>query len=572
MHSLPTRAAEFREMFLQKHWTADGAMATRLLAKGAPPHHPVEELNLRLPALVRDVHREYLSAGAEILRTNTFGANRLRLAHADLARRLGAINRTAARIAREAARGEAFVAGVLGPTGERLAPLGPLGAEAARAVFAEQAAALAGVDLFLLETFRDVGELEAAVQGVREAAGADIVVVAQVSIEEDGRLADGTPPERWGPQLEALAADAIGINCSAGPHSVFRALARLRAVTAKPLSLFPGAGFPAACDPEYFVRRFPRVRIAGGCCGTGPEHVAALRQAGFAESAAERRSVAVEVAEARPPKPLAERSRLGAKLAAGEFVRIFDLSEPDLAVARAAREAGFDAIGIPSRARLDPLAFGRLLPEMEVVLYTACRGRQAVELQSRLRAADALGLPNVLCVTGAGGGPVDIDAIGLVRIARGLNAGLDLGGNRLEAQTALTIGVAVDPGAADRERELARFEAKLRAGAEYAITQPVFDVASFAQLLRDTRSDPVPVIATVWLVEDEAELDYAEHELRIPVPGEFRKRVAAGEAGQATRDLAQALRPMAAGVRIVRRGAPVEAAFRVTLDSTCPRI
>lgn len=569
MHLLPTRATEFRKLFAQKDWIADGAMATRLFRKGAPPHHPVEELNLRLPALVRDVHREYLAVGAEILRTNTFGANRLRLAQGDLAARLAAINRAGVRIARETARGEAFVAGVIGPLGERVAPLGRLPVDQARAVFAQQAAALAGVDLYVLETFRDVGELAACVEGVREAAGADVVVVAQVSVEEDGSLADGTPPERYGPTLDALAADAIGINCSTGPHAVFRALERLRAVTEKPLSVFPGAGYPAACDAEYFARRFPSAKIAGGCCGTGPEHIQALRLRVFPESPVARRHVPAMPAKPKTTAPLAEKSKLGAKLAAGEFVKILDLREPDLAAARAAKKAGFDAIGIPAQAQLDPLAFARLLdhkPGIEAVLYTSCRGHSAPALQRRLQAASALGLPNVLCVTGVGGGALDVDSVGLVQVARALNQGLDLGGNPIEHQAALSIGVAVNPGAADREQELARLQAKVCAGAEYAITQPVFDVATFEKLSEDSAGFRIPLIATVWLVEGAAELDFAEHEWHIAVPADVRDRVAAGQAEAVARDLIRALRPLAAGLRMVQRAAPVDAAIGVTLD------
>ncbi|MFM2126085.1 MAG: hypothetical protein RL328_2536, partial [Acidobacteriota bacterium] len=199
-------------MFLQQRWITDGAMATMLFARGASVHRPVEELNLKLAAMVRDVHRDYLNAGAQILLTNTFGANRIRLAQFDLETKVTAINNAGVRIAREVARDKAFVAGCIGPTGHRLAPLGSLTEEEAVHVFYQQAATLTGVDLYVLETFQDVAELRAAVKGVREAAGPDVVVIAHLSVEEDGRLADGTGPERYGPALNALAVDAIGLN------------------------------------------------------------------------------------------------------------------------------------------------------------------------------------------------------------------------------------------------------------------------------------------------------------------------------------------------------------------------
>jgi len=241
----------------QRRWVTDGAMATYLFSKGAA--HPVEELNLTSPALVADVHREYLNAGAQILRTNTFGGS-LEAKPAGV------------RIARETANGQALVAGVIGS----------IGGGGTLELFRQHAAALEGVDLFILETFRDIPELRAAVDGVRAVAGHDIAVVAQVSVEPNGNLHDGTPPEIYGPEMEALAADVIGFNCSFGPESIWAAFERMRAVTSKPLSASPNAGFQTLFTPEYmaaYAHRFlaAGALIVGACCGSTPEHIRHIR-------------------------------------------------------------------------------------------------------------------------------------------------------------------------------------------------------------------------------------------------------------------------------------------------------
>lgn len=513
-----------------------------LFAKGASSRKPVEELNLTLPALVRDVHREYLAAGAEILRTNTFGANRIRLAQADLAARLTDINRAGVRIARTITDGQAFVAGVIGPTGVRLAPLGSLTEEEARNVFHQQAAALAGVDLFVLETFRDVAELRAAVDGVREAAGSDIVVVAHLSVEDDGRLQDGTPPARYGAALNDLAADAIGINCSSGPYAVFGALDQMWTHTTKPLSALPGAGFPVACSPEYFAKQPWDVQIAGGCCGTTPEHIRQLRPA--IESRADSiygtkffgRNFWTQSWSDLFPSP----SKLSAKLAARESVSIVESSAPSY--------DGIDAVGILSRAEPTALAASRLIEDVETILYIATRGRSANDLQRELLAAHALGQRNILCLTGEGYKPLDIDSIGLTHIAAGLNRGVDFGGNPT-SQTAFTIGVGANPNAADLDREVARFEAKVRAGAHFAIAQPVFDPVLFETFLQRIEPFAIPLIASVWTVTDPHTADYAVNELRIPIPQPVLDRIASGEGIAVSQELADALRPIAAGLR-----------------------
>lgn len=504
MITLPNRAAEFRSAFPQKRWVTDGAMATMLFAKGASSRKSVEELNLALPALVRDVHREYLAAGAEILRANTFGANRIRLAQADLAAKLTDINRTAVRIARTIAEDRAFVAGTIGPTGVRLAPLGSLTEEEARGVYRQHASALAGVDLFVLETFRDIAELHAAVDGVREAAGSEMVVIAQLSVEDDGRLQDGTPPDRYGAELNELAADVVGINCSQGPYAVFNALAAIRPHVTKPLSASPGAGFPVACSPEYFAKQPWNVQVAGGCCGTTPEHIRQLRSA-F-------------------DSPMPEQPRVSAHSGCS----------------RAWPEGLGSACVIERR--------DGELTDIETILYIATRGRSANDLQRYLRTAHTLGQRGILCLTGDGWGTLDIDSIGLTHIAAGLNRGVDFGGNPIDPTT-FTIGVRADPNASDLDREVERFEAKVRAGAQFAITQPIFDIALYEAFLQRIESLSIPVIASVWTITDTRTAEYAINELHIPVPQPIMDRIAAGEGLAASEEIAAALRPISAGLR-----------------------
>jgi homocysteine S-methyltransferase len=539
MISLPNRATEFREAFAQKKWVMDGAMATMLFSKGASSRKPVEELNLTLPAMVRDVHREYLAAGAEILRTNTFGANRVRLAQADLSAKLTDINRAAVRIARTAAGEQAFIAGTIGPTGVRLAPLGSLTEQEARSVFHHQALALTGVDLFVLETFRDLIELRAAVDGVREAAGPDVVVAAHLTVEDDGRLQDGTQPSRYAQALNEVPADVVGINCSRGPHAVFSALKWLPSTVHKPLSVAPGAGWPVPCSPDYFARRFStwNVHMAGGCCGTTPEHIRQLRAAvDSTEPQSSHAAFAVVSSWEYGDPP--EKSNFGKKLDAGVYVTITESGASD----------GVDAIGVPSRTEPTALVAARLVEDPETILYVTARGRSANELQRDLLAAHTLGERNILCLTGEGWGALDIDSIGLTHIAANLNRGLDFGGNPT-SPTAFTIGVAANPNAADLDREVARFEAKVRAGAQFAIAQPVFDVTLFKTFLKRIDSFAIPVIASVWSIRDSRTADYTANELHIPIPPSVMERITAGEGAAVARELAEALRPISAGLR-----------------------
>ncbi len=590
-----TRAQEFRAALAERPLLADGAMATQLHARRPTLLGAVEDTNLTLAPLVRNVYRDYLAAGAEILKTNTFGANRLRLESAGSHHRAVELNRSAVRIAREASRDRAFVAGVIGPLGARLAPLGPLPAAEAHAAFIEQAAALfsAGVDLFVLETFRDIAELRVAIDAVRAVAGDELVIAAQVTVGDDGRLYDGTPVEAFGPCLDELRADAVGVNCS-GPRALLDALEKLAAMTAKPLIAVPSAGLPTThngkmtfpCTPEYmagYARRYAEAgaRIVGGCCGTTPEHIRAMGDAIAGVQPAERSVSATAATRPEPVEPvtLESKSRLGVKLAEREFVTIVELDTPrgdaaqSIAAALQCLDAGIDVISFPSGqyavGRMSAVAACHLIhgrAHIGTMLYQTCRDRSAAALQGALLGANAMGVHNVLCITGDPPGSIDIDSVGLVEIAHNLNRGQDLGGNPIGAPAELLIGVAANPSAADLDHEVQRFEAKVRAGAEFAITTPIFDAAVLDAFLHRTGHLGIPLFASIWPLASLSHAEFVVNELGQPVPEAVLDRLRAGEDGAAlAREIAAAVRPKVAGLRVIATGAEVRTAINVAL-------
>ncbi len=596
----PTRAAEFRETLSQRVWVADGAMGTMLYAKGAFINRCYDELNLSLPALVRDVHQEYIRAGAELIETNTFGANRKRLAPFGFADKVRLINRAGVRIAREAARDQAYVGAAIGPLGVRIEPLGATTIDEARSVFREQIEALveAGVDCLMLETFRDLNEVRAAVEAAREAAGPEIVLIAHLSIEDDGRLQDGTSIEDFTRALDAMPVDVIGLNCSSGPKVMLETLEKMGAYTNKPLSALPNAGLPASvegrniylCSAEYmahYAARFLQAgaRIVGGCCGTTPEHIKEIRneirslQPGHA-------SKAIIVEPDAKPKPMekvpvADKSKLGAKLAAGTFVSFVEILPPrgldaskEIAGAKLCKEAGIDCINVPdgprASARLSAHVTCQLIQQeagIEAVLHVCCRDRNILSIQSELLGAHKVGVRNLICITGdpprMGIYPdatavFDVDSIGLSTIVDHLNHGMDLGGNPMGSQTALLLGVGANPGAYNLDDELRRFEAKVKAGAEYAVTQPVFDLDLLDAFLKRTAEFGIPIIAGIWPLTSFRNAEFMINELRVPVPEPYLERMRNADSAEAARaegvaiarEMVQRVRPMVAGVQL----------------------
>jgi homocysteine S-methyltransferase len=514
----------------------DGAMGTVLYGRGVFLNVCFDELAIRQPDLIRDIHREYARAGAEVLETNTFGANPFKLAQYGLAADTERINEAATRLAKEAAGSRAAVVGAIGPLGVRLEPFGETSLAEARDGFARQAAGLlaGGVDGFILETFGDLTEIKAAIEGVRRVS--DLPIVAQMTVGEDGRTAYGTTPAVFGAELEAAGVDVVGVNCSVGPQTILEVVEQLAPHVRIPISAQPNAGLPREvgdrkiymASPEYmaeYARRMVEAgaRFVGGCCGTTPEHIKAI--VGFVHSVSPRHhsapaTIDVKTAGAEPA-PLAERSHYGKKLAHGEFITTVEIVPPRgtdpipmFEQCRALKAAGVDAVNVPdgprAQSRMGALLSGLMIERevgIETVVHYACRDRNLLGMLSDLLGAAAAGLRNLLLVTGDPPkmGPYpdatavfDIDAIGLTNLVAQLNRGLDPGKNPIGKPTQFVMGVGVNPAAPDPDRELKRFGWKVDAGAEFAITQPVFDLEQLDRFLRTVEHFRIPIIAGIW--------------------------------------------------------------------------
>jgi len=603
-----SRVAEFRKKLDAVIVVADGAMGTMLYGKGIFINRCFDELNLSAPHLVKEVHQEYLKAGAEVLETNTFGSTRLHLSAFGFAEKLKAINEAGVRLAREAAGDRAYVAGAMGPLGTQIEPLGPLSFAEARDIFREQAEILvaAGVDLVILETFFELNELREAIYAVREAAGPEMVIVAQVTVDDDGNLRDGTQLETYTARLNEWPVDVIGVNCSAGPKVVLEAIEKMALLSSKPLSAMPNAGLPSnvegrniyLCSPEYlaqYSRRFIQagVRLVGGCCGTTPEHIKLIRSEARSLQPVRRHfpgtATVIDESRAAVKKldkvPLERKSQLGAKLAAGKFVAFVEILPPrgvdaskEIAGARLCREHGIDCINVPdgprASARLSAQVTCHLIQQqagIEAVLHFCCRDRNILSIQSELLGAHTMGVRNLICITGdpprMGTYPdasavFDVDAIGLTNIVNNLNQGLDIGGNPIGSQTSLAIGVGANPGAVNPDEELRRFAWKVEAGAEYVVTQPVFDLNLLEKFLRKTESYRLPVIAGIWPLTSYRNAEFMVNELRVPVPAEYMTRMHLAATAEHARQEGVAIgQEMVVRVREMVQGVQLSAPF-----------
>ena len=547
----------------------DGAMGTELYNRGVFINQCYDELVLRAPDLVREVHAAYVKAGAEVLETNTFGANRAKLTQFGLETQVTALNRRAAELAREAAGDHRLVAGAVGPLGLRLEPYGPTSRDEARALFTEQMAALAagGADCFILETFADLEELEQAVRAARD-VDPTIPVIAQATVDSELRTAYGAAPEDIARALDRWGVDIIGLNCSVGPQTILEAIERMATVTSRKLSAQPNAGMPRdvggrsmyMASPEYmatYARHLIQAgaKVVGGCCGTTPEHIKAMAEgirplaprSGLVVSAPATAPADAPVAE-RQPAPLASRSRVGAKLASGTFVTSVEIVPPrgvDTAKlaqdAAALAAAGVDAINVPdgprAQSRMSAIATSLIIERhgIEAVTHYACRDRNLLGMLSDLLGASALGLRNLLLITGDPPkmGPYpdatavfDIDAIGLTNLVCKLNQGLDPGNNPIGEPTRFVVGVGVNPVAIDPAHELRRFHWKVEAGAEYAITQHVFDPAQLEQFLEQIDDVRIPVIAGIWPLVSARNAEFLANEVPgVTVPAEILQRM-----------------------------------------------
>jgi len=579
----------------------DGAMGTLLYSKGIFINRCYDELNLSQPDLILGIHQDYLHAGAEVIETNTFGGNSFRLARHGLVDKVREINLAGARLGRDAAKSfQALVAGAVGPLGVRIEPLGKISREEARDSFRQQIEALVegGVDLLILETFGSIDELHQAILAARD-VNPDVPVVAQVTIDEDGSCLDGSTPEQFGPKLTEWGVDVVGINCSVGPVAMLDAIERLRQTTTAPLSAMPNAGMPRnvegrniyLCSPEYmasYARKFVAagVRFVGGCCGTTPEHIRVMKSA-IRVSSAKRAPAAISPETRAPsalePVPIERRSRVGEKLAAGKFVTLVEIVPPkgvnpakEVEGARYLKSVGIDAINIPdsprASARMSNQALCLLIQQqvgIETVLHYSCRDRNVLGIQSDLLGAYAVGIPNLICITGdppkMGNYPdatavFDVDAIGLVNIVRNLNQGLDVGANPMGNSTAFVIGVGANPGAPNLDEEVRRFEYKVEAGAEYAVTQPVFDLKLLENFLRRIEHCRIPVLAGIWPLVSVRNAEFMKNELRVSVPDSILARMAAATNAEAARAEGVAVaREMLVAVRGEVQGAQISA-------------
>jgi len=586
-------------------------MGTMLYSRGVFINRCFDELNLSAATLVGQIHREYAEAGAQILETNTYGANRARLSGFGLSEKLEAINTAGVALARNAAQGGAFVAGAMGPLGLHIEPLGPTSFAEARAIFREQAEALlaAGVDLLVLETFTDLNELREAVFAAREAAGPEVVIVAQVAVDDFGQLPGGAEAGTFTREIDAWPVDVIGLNCSVGPKTTLEAIEQMAHFTAKPLSAMPNAGIPTRvegrniylCSPEYMAQYSRRlllagVKLIGGCCGTTPEHIKQIisetrsLQPQQDRTSAARASVAPPNAavdqpqakqQALAPVPVAKKSQLGAKLAAGKFVAFVEILPPrgidashEIEGARLCAANGIDCINVPdgprASARLSAQATCQLIQQqagIEAVNHFCCRDRNILGIQSELLATHVASVRNLICITGdpprMGIYPdatavFDVDSIGLVNIVHNLNCGLDIGGNPMGSQTALLIGVGANPGASNLDAEIHRFELKVEAGAEYAVTQPVFDLDLLEVFLQRIARVKIPVICGIWPLTSYRNAEFLVNELRVPVPEPYMRRMRLADTAERARqegiaiaqEMVSRVRPMVAGVQL----------------------
>jgi homocysteine S-methyltransferase len=618
----------------------DGAMGTMLYAKGVFINQCYDELNLKSPDLVREVHAAYAKSGAEVLETNTFGANRVKLAQYGLESQVKEINRSAARIAREVAGDDHLVAGAIGPLGVRIEPYGPTSVDDAYQAFHEQMTALkdGGVDCYLLETFGDLAEIAQAVRAAR-AVDPSIPVIAQMTVGVDGRTSYGATPEDLARTLDRLDVDVIGLNCSVGPQAILEAIEKMAAATRKKLSAQPNAGMPRdvggrsmyMASPEYmasYARHLIHAgaKIIGGCCGTTPDHIRAIvngvrplapRSSGIGNresrigtegtgngeqgTDATRSGSHLAVPGSRKkgvePIPFAERSHFAAKIARGEMVTSVEIVPPRgvdaskmLSDVAALKREGVDAVNVPdgprAQSRMGAMMTSLLIEQqvgIETVTHYCCRDRNLLGMLSDLLGASAIGLRNILLITGDPPkmGPYpdatavfDIDAIGLTNLVNNLNHGLDPGGNPIGQPTRYAIGVGVNPAAVDPATELKRFEYKVEAGAEYAITQPVFDVAQLERFLGEIEHVRIPIIAGIWPLVSVRNAEFLANEVpgvvvpdtvitRMRRASEKSKEHAVAEGIAIARDMLACVKASVQGVQVSAPFGKVELALDV---------
>jgi methionine synthase I (cobalamin-dependent)/5,10-methylenetetrahydrofolate reductase len=586
------------EQLRERPLLCDGAMGTLLYARGITYEQCFDALNLTQPDLILGIHNEYIAAGAQIIETNTFGANRAKLETHNLGNKVSEINRRAVKLAREAREisGQpVFIAGAVGPSGRPLQAPDAQRLQELRAIFREQITALqiGGVDLIILETFSNLSELRQAVLAAKESG---LPVVAQMSFQEDGHTLSGSSAARVATVLADLGVDIIGANCSVGPAATYDALEEMIGATqhleglstAAPLfSAQPNAGLPTRFDnrffyvstPDYFAEyatRFARagVRLIGGCCGTTPRHTAAMRQA-LDAFCGHTSSVTMTVAETSKSQKRKEslasiieneillpqegtKTSLQAKLEGGNFVVSVELDPPKglnprkiLDGAALLQKAGVDCINIAdspmARVRMSCIALARLIQDhlgIETIIHYTTRDRNLMALQAELLGAHALGIRNVLALSGdpvpVGAYPNttgvwDVDSVGLIQILRGMNEGHDAAGGSIGAKASFHIGCALNLNMTEEEteREIDKYQRKIAAGAQYIMTQPIYELAPLERFLQRVGKPPIPILLGCIPLHSSRHAEYLHNEVPgITIPDDVRARMrAAGEHG-----------------------------------------
>ncbi len=592
----------------------DGAMGTEIYARGIFINTCYDEMNLTNPKMIKEIHRSYVNAGADIIETNTFGANRIKLKKHTLEGKVRAINYQGAEIAREVAGDEVYVAGSIGPLGERLEPWGALSEEEAREIYQEQAKPLidGGVDIISLETFSDLHLIQQAVAGIKEKF--DIPLMAHMTIGDDGNSLFGTPPEVLGVKMKSFGADIVGLNCSVGPKIMLDSIIKMIKAVDIPVSVMPNAGIPQNVDgrniylatAEYFgeyAKRFAQagVRVIGSCCGTNAEFTKEMNKA--IQSVTPRKKIkhrieSVKEEKPKPEIPTRQRSELARKICDNEFVTTVEIVPPRgidsseaLEKAKALKQAGVDAVNIPdgprALSRMSSSYLSLIIQEkvgIEVIQHYACRDRNLLGMVGDLLGAYGAGIKNILLVTGdppkMGTYPdatavFDVDSIGLTNVVYSLNCGMDLGGNPLKKPTGFFIGVGVNPSAVDLDYEIRRFEWKVKAGAQFAITQPVFDPRQFTDFLKCIEHVRIPIVAGIWPLVSVQNAEFLNNE--IPgayVPEEIITRMKkaknkqeAQKIGiQIARELLQELKSHLAGAQVSMPFGKVEMPLKVLKD------
>ncbi len=555
----------FREYLNDNIVVFDGGIGTEIYKRGVYINQCFDELNLSAPKLIKEIHKSYVDSGADVITTNTFGGNEKKLSPHGYGEDVYEINYRGAKIAKESAGDKVYVAGSIGPLGEKIEPWGKIATTEAREIFREQAQALldGGVDLFIAETFTRLSPLKQAVLGIKDIT--DIPVIAEITITEELLTPIGTPLKKVAAEAGEWDIDSLGINCSVGPEAMLEALETLAQYTSHVISVMPNAGKPRDVEgrniylvsPDYmaeYAKRFVSngAGILGGCCGTTPRDIKAMKNAVRSQEPREITEVkdySIEAEEKAEPVSLAEKSTFGEKLAEDKFVETVEITPPRgwntsgaKKAARDLRQFDIDAINIPegprASSRMGAMGLATVLEEetdVETILHYCCRDRNLLGMQSDLLGAHAIGLRNLLIITGdppkVGDYPdatavFDVDSIGLVNVVNHLNQALDIGEKRFDEPTSFVIGVAGNPGATDLDYEVRRFHYKVKAGAEYAITQPVFDTDQFYNFLEEIQSFRIPIIAGIWPLVSLRNAEFMRSEVPgVVIPDEIMSRM-----------------------------------------------